>query len=306
MENNIKEYKRKKNYKPIIKRNIIAWLIMLPSLLLFLFFVWLPIGKNIALSFFNNYKFTEFVGFENYKEIFRDYSFLSALKNTFVYILWSIIIGYFVPIIIGFLLSECVHAKGVFRILIYLPCMISGMAVSFLYLNIYGDETYSILNVIIRLFGGEAHTFKGNPNLIIPLIVIAMTWRGAGGTALIYLSNFQTIDTSLYEASRIDGVKPIKRFLHITLPIMKTTFMTLLILQIISVFQVFYEPLVIGEWGGPSDSSMSLMLLSYKFAMKDLEYAKGAAVSVILSIIIITFTVIYFIVNNLVNKKEGE
>ena len=82
--------------------------------------------------------------------------------------------------------------------------------------------------------------------------------------------------------------------------------MTLLILQIISVFQVFYEPLVIGEWGGPSDASMSLMLLSYKFAMKDLEQAKGAAVSVVLSIIIIVFTIIYFTVNRLVNKEEGK
>ena len=110
--------KRKKNYKPIIKRNLTAWLIMLPSLLLFLFFVWLPIGKNIIVSFFSNYDFKEFVGFQNYKDIFADYSFLAALKNTFIYILWSIVIGYLVPVIIGFLLSEAFHAKGFFRIAI--------------------------------------------------------------------------------------------------------------------------------------------------------------------------------------------
>ena len=224
--------KRKKNYKPIIKRNLTAWLIMLPSLLLFLFFVWLPIGKNIIVSFFSNYDFKGFVGFQNYKDIFADYSFLAALKNTFIYILWSIVIGYLVPVIIGFLLSEAFHAKGFFRIAIYLPCMISGMAVSFLFLNIYGDENYSILNVLISLFGGDPHAWAGNPNLVIPLIVIAMTWRGAGGTALIYLSNFQAIDSSLYEASRIDGATPLKRFAFITVPQMKSTLMTLFILQI--------------------------------------------------------------------------
>lgn len=296
--------KRKKNYKPIIKRNLTAWLIMAPSLLLFLFFVWMPIGKNIVVSFYSNYDFKTFVGLENYKDIFADYSFIAAFKNTFVYILWSIVIGYLVPVIIGFLLSECVHAKGFFRICIYLPCMISGMAVSFLFLNIYGDENYSILNVIIKAFGGDTHAWAGNPNIVIPLIVIAMTWRGAGGTSLIYLSNFQAIDTSLYEASRMDGTSPIKRFFNITMPQMKTTLMTLLVLQVISVFQVFYEPLVIGKWGGPSDASMSLMLLSYKFAMKDLEPAKGAAVSVVLSLIIIVFTIIYFTLNRLLNKDE--
>ena len=296
--------KRKKNYKPIIKRNLAAWLIMLPSLLLFLFFVWLPIGKNIIVSFFSNYDFKEFVGFQNYKDIFADYSFLAALKNTFIYILWSIVIGYLVPVIIGFLLSEAFHAKGFFRIAIYLPCMISGMAVSFLFLNIYGDENYSILNVLISLFGGDPHAWAGNPNLVIPLIVIAMTWRGAGGTALIYLSNFQAIDSSLYEASRIDGATPLKRFAFITVPQMKSTLMTLFILQIISVFQVFYEPLVIGKWGGPNDASMSLMLLSYKFAMKDLEPTKGAAASCILSVIIIVFTLVYFFVNKHINKGD--
>lgn len=299
-----KARKHKKNYKKIIKKQLVAWLIMLPSLLLFLFFVWLPIAKNFIVSFYEDYSFTNFVGFQNYQTIFKDYSFLTALKNTFTYILWSILIGFFIPIIIGFLLSECVHARGVFRIFIYLPCMISGMAVSFLYLNIYGDESYSILNVILKAFGGEGHTWAGNPNLIIPLIVIAMTWKGAGATSLIYLSNFQTIDTSLYEASRMDGVSPLKRFFHITMPMMKSTLMTLFILQIISVFQVFYEPLVIGTWGGPSDASMSLMLLSYKFAMKDLEVSKGAAVSMVLSLIIIVFTLIYFGVNKLVNKEE--
>ena len=131
-----------------------------------------------------------------------------------------------------------------------------------------------------------------------------MTWRGAGGTSLIYLSNFQTIDTSLYEASRIDGISPLRRFFVITMPLMKSTFLTLLVLQIISVFQVFYEPMVIGSMGGPNNGSMSLMLLSYKYAMQDIKPAKGAAVSVILSIIIILFTIGYFILEKKINKED--
>lgn len=297
--------KKRKSLKVIIRKNIGAWLIMLPCLILFAFFVWLPMLKNFGLSFFNDYSFSEFEGFSNYIEIFKDDSFLTAVKNTFIYIAWSLVIGFLVPMFMGFLLSECFHAKGFFRVCLYLPCMISGIAVVFLFKNIYGDETYSILNVIIKAFGGDPRLWASDPNIIIPLIVIAMTWKGAGGTALIYLSNFQQIDPALYEASRIDGATPVQRFLNITLPQMKNTLLTLLILQIISVFQVFYEPMVIGSWGGPvNDASMSLMLLSYMYAFHDFEYAYAAASSMVLSLIIIVFTIGYFALLKYLNKGE--
>ena len=297
--------KKRKSLKVIIRKNIGAWLIMLPCLILFAFFVWLPMLKNFGLSFFNDYSFSEFEGFSNYIEIFKDDSFLTAVKNTFIYIAWSLVIGFLVPMFMGFLLSECFHAKGFFRVCLYLPCMISGIAVVFLFKNIYGDETYSILNVIIKAFGGDPRLWASDPNIIIPLIVIAMTWKGAGGTALIYLSNFQQIDPALYEASRIDGATSVQRFLNITLPQMKNTLLTLLILQIISVFQVFYEPMVIGSWGGPvNDASMSLMLLSYMYAFHDFEYAYAAASSMVLSLIIIIFTIGYFALLKYLNKGE--
>ena len=299
--------KNKKSYKSIIKKNLTAWLIMIPSLILFAFFVWIPLGKNIVVSFFNDYSYEEFVGFSNYQSIFADDAFLAALGNTFKYILWSLLIGFLVPMLIGFLLSECIHLKGFFRVAIYIPCMISGIAVVFLFKNIYGDESYSILNVISTALGGNSHLWASNVNLIIPLIVLAMTWRGAGGTALIYLSNFQQIDNSMYEAARVDGATPIQRFMRITLPTMKSTIVMLLVLQIISVFQVFYEPLVIGNWGGPvNNASMTLMLLAYKYSFVDFEYAKGAATSIVLALIIVVFTVIYFLITNYFKKKEGD
>ncbi len=296
--------KRKTISKAVLKKNLLAWLIMLPSLALFAFFVWIPLFKNVLLSFFNDYSFSEFVGLKNYSALFNDVSFVAALKNTFLYIFWSLLIGFLVPMVIGFLLSEVIHAKGFFRVAIYIPCMISGIAVVFLFKNVYGDETYSILNVIVKAFGGKPKPWASDANIIIPLIVIAMTWKGAGGTALIYLSNFQQIDSSLYEAARIDGAKPFQRFARIMMPQMRNTVLTLLVLQVISVFQVFYEPLVIGNWGGPLDSSMSIMLLAYKFAFHDFEFAKGAAASVFLALIILVFTLAYFGLVRYLSREE--
>ena len=281
--------------KAKIKKNFWGWVLVLPSILLFVFFVWYPVTFNIFLSFFKDNTFKEFVWFANYQAIFSDPKFIAALRNTFLYIFWSLIIGFIVPLIIGLLLSEVVHAKGIFRVIIYLPCMISGMAVVFLFRSMFGNNNWDVINVIlIRFFGADKGVqWTADPKLVIPVIVFAMTWRGAGGTALIYLSNYQQIDDSIYEASRIDGIGPMKRYFKITLPLMKTTIFLLLILQIIAVFQVFYEPMVIA---GNNVDAMSLMLLAYNYAYVngEFEYAKSAATSVVLAIIILATTVIYF------------
>lgn len=300
----IQEKKKRTINKAILKKNLLAWLIMLPSLVLFAYFVWIPLFKNVLVSFFTDYTFSEPVYFKNYEALFKDVAFIAALKNTFLYIFWSLVIGFFVPMIIGFLLSEVIHAQGFFRVAIYIPCMISGIAVVFLFKNLYGDESYSILNVIITALGGSPKAWASDANIIIPLIVIAMTWKGAGGTALIYLSNLQQIDSSLYEAARMDGAKPFQRFARVMMPQMRNTILTLLVLQIISVFQIFYEPLVIGNWGGPLNSSMSLMLLAYQFAFHDLEYAKGASASVFLALIILVFTLAYFALVRYISREE--
>ena len=140
--------------KAKIKKNIFGWLLIVPSILLFIFFVWYPITFNIILSFFKDNTFTEFVFFENYRLIFNDPKFISALENTFLYIFWSLIIGFLVPLIVGLLLSEVVHAKGFFRVIIYLPCMISGMAVVFLFRSMFGNNNWDVINVIlIKVFG---------------------------------------------------------------------------------------------------------------------------------------------------------
>ncbi len=298
--------KRKRNWKSVLKKNLVGWAFMIVPLILFSFFIWYPMIRNAILSFQDGYTDPAFVGFDNFVSLFEDPTFLSALKNTFLYILWSLLIGYLVPVILGFLLSEVIHARGFFRIVLYLPCMISGMAVVFLFNSMYGDSSNDLFNVIITKLGFESHPWKGSTSLIIPLIVLAMTWKGAGSTALIYLSAFQSIDDSMYEAARMDGASAWQRFWRITIPALKGTLLTLLVLQIISVFQVFYEPLVIGPKGGPLDSSMSLMLLSYLYAFEDFEYGKSAACAMVLAIIIIAFTCVYALLDKYLKKKEGK
>lgn len=120
---------------------------------------------------------------------------------------------------------------------------------------------------------------------------------------MIYLSNFQQIDDSLYEAGRIDGAGAWQRFIRITLPQLKATLITLFVLQIISVFQVFYEPWIISG-GGPNNASISMMMYAYIRGVTESNIPVGAAAAVVLTIIIIAFTILYYGIVRLLDKEK--
>jgi multiple sugar transport system permease protein len=155
-----------------------------------------------------------------------------------------------------------------------------------------------ILNMLLSYIGLGPFTWLNNSAMVIPLIVSVMTWKGAGSTALIYMAGLADINPELYEAATIDGAGVWGRVRHITFPSLLSLGSTMLILQIIAVFQILYEPLVMTN-GGPNNASISLMQLVYKYAFDRYEYPKAAAVSVIVSLILVVLTVIYNKVNKL-------
>lgn len=286
-----KDYKGRR----LFRKNWSGWLLMLPGLLLFTFFVWAPLAQNVVMSFSETkgYTMVGFNNFENYIRVFQDTMFVKALINTFKYIFWSIIIGFLLPIFLGLLLSEVVHFKSFFRLGIYFPSIVSGIAVVIMWSYLFDPNPGAVLNQLLTALGLPVSQFPSEKSLAIPLIVITMTWRGAGGTVLIYLSALQNIDNAQYEAARMDGAGALSRIRYVTLPHIAPTIRMLFILQIISVFQVFYEPLVMTK-GGPDGASVSLLLLSYQYAFTSYDAGASAAVGVILSVIIIALTAVYF------------
>ena len=288
--------------KSFLRKNISGWLLMLPSIILFGFFVWGPLVSCIKISLYSAHGVTlnEFVGFKNYLRVFKHPDFLPALKNTFSYTLWSLIIGFLVPIILALFISEIRRGKGLFKVGVYLPNIVPGMAMVLMFSFIFKPGANGILNVFLAKLGLPASAWLTNPKLTKPLIVIALTWKGAGATALLYIAGLQGIDPELYEAAIIDGAGIWRRIRYITLPCIYNLARTLLILQIISVFQILYEPLVMTN-GGPNNASISIMQLMYRFAFEKYDYPKASAVAVIICIILAVLTVAY---NKLHKKKD--
>ena len=275
----------------VLRRNLSGWLLMLPGLILFGFFVWEPLLESIRLSLYQTQgvNLVKFVGFENYLKVFRNPDFLPALRNTFLYTFYSLLIGFLVPMVIALLINEAVRMKGLFRVAVYFPNIMPGLAAVFAWLFIFRPTGTGALNSVLHLFGAAPQPWLQDPKLTIPLIIITLTWKGAGATALIYLAGISGINRELYEAATIDGAQIFARVRYITLPGIWNLARTMLVLQIIAVFQIFYEPLVLTD-GGPNNASITLMQLVYSYAFDHFKYSSASALSVVVFAILLVLT----------------
>ena len=277
-----------------------AWLIMLPGLILMTFFVWEPLLESIRMSLYKteNIELVEFIGLKNFISVMGKSNFLQALANTFAYTFWSLLIGFALPILLAMLIGETVRGKGFFRTAAYLPNMLPGLAVIILWSAFFSGEKSGVLNILLSRFGVPRQSFLTRANLVIPIIISVATWKGAGATALIYMAGMAGVNPELYEAAAIDGASVWQRVVHILLPSIKKLAGTLLILQIISVFQIMYEPMVLTK-GGPDNASLSLMQLMWQYAFGgSMDYGKASAVAVIVTLILLGMTMIYSHFNN--------
>lgn len=292
----------KRNSTPLTKRaeSFKAWLIMLPGLVLMTFFVWEPLLESIRMSLYKteNIELVQFVGFKNFISVMGKTNFMQALLNTFSYTFWSLIIGFLLPIILAMLIGETVRGKGLFRTAAYLPNMLPGLAVIILWSAFFSGGESGVLNILLSKLGVPAQTYLTRANWVRPIIIAISTWKGAGATALIYMAGMASVNPELYEAAAIDGAGIWSRIFHILLPSIKKLAGTLLILQIISVFQIMYEPMVLTK-GGPDNASLSIMQLMWQYAFGgSMDYGKASATAVIVTIILLIMTAIYSHFNN--------
>ncbi len=291
-----------------LKMNIQAWLIMLPCIILMVFFVWEPLFESVRMSLYET-KNVELVALndpllKNYDKVTGRSDFGQALLNTLFYTLWSLAIGFLLPIVLALLIGEARRSKGFFRTAVYLPNMLPGLAVVILWKAFFSAEEYGVLNILLKGIGAigqdESIHFLELEHAVIPIIIAVATWKSAGATALIYMAGLSGINSELYEAAAIDGATVLRRIFHITIPAISKLMGTLLILQIISVSQIMYEPMVLTK-GGPDGASLSLMQLMWQYAFvpqgRSLQFGRAAAIAVMLTGILLVLTVIYSIVN---------
>lgn len=289
--------------RALIKKNFSGWILILPTVLLFALLVWRPIMIGIGYSFFDlkGFEPQRFVGLDNYKEVLSDTNFLTTLKNTVMYVIWSLVIGLPLPFVAAVMMNEMLHAKQYFKITTYLPCVLPAMATYLLWKLIYGEGANGLLNSMLYFIGVEPLPFLASEAAVIPLLIVMMTWSGFGGSVVMYLASLQGVDKSLYEAARIDGAGFWKRFTTVTFPHCRGIILLLAVRQVISIFSITEQPMVM-TGGGPAGASMSLGLTNYYYAFKYGQMQKSLALGVITFVILIGLTVVYFKMDKKINE----
>ena len=281
----------------------LAYLFLFPALFLFALINWYPILQTILYSFQEvNLKGVQgWVGFSNYVRMFGNPVFYTVWQNTLGYVLLSIAIGSLVPIILAIMINEMRRLSPFFQTLVYLPTLIPIVVGLIVWRQIYAPEG-GILNSLLQLIGIPPQLWLQNPALAKPALVVIMTWLGAGGTVLIYLSGLREIPLELYEAAELDGFSVLKRIWYITLPHISARIKIMLVLQIIFVAQVFTEPFILTA-GGPANSTRSPVLEIYDTAFNQNNFGLASAWSVSMLVVLSVFSILYVFLQK---KHSGE
>ncbi len=281
-----------------LPRQITAYLFLLPAILAFALFAWYPIIRSVQMSFQDvklGSSTATWVGLRNFELMLKDPALEIAWRNSVQFTLWSLLLGFFVPVVLAIFIREVRHGKSFFRVVYFLPTVVPAAVAVIIWRFMY-DPDGGVLNQILAQFGIARQLWLADPALAKPALVTIMTWSGFGTTALIYLASLNDISTELYEAAELDGASPLRRVLHITLPHLYPVMSLMFILQIIAVMQTFTEPFLLTN-GGPGRETLMPAMHIYNRAFIRLDMGYASAWSVTMILLLGVFSLLYRVVD---------
>ena len=269
-----------------------AYLCLLPWIIGFLVFTLGPLVFSFGLSFFRADLLTRniFIGLENYTELIRDPLFLKSLRVTAVYAFVSVPLGAITALAVALLLNQKVVGLGLWRTVYYLPSVISGVAVAVLWMQIFNPRM-GLINNMLKVVGIEGPSWIFDSDWALPSLIIMSLWA-VGANMLLYLAGLQGIPTHLYEAAKIDGANIVRRFWHVTIPMLTPTIFFNVVISLIAAFQFFTQSFIMTN-GGPNNSTLSMVLFLYRKAFQQTRFGYASAVAWVLFAIIIGFTMMF-------------
>ncbi|TKV57831.1 sugar ABC transporter permease [Nakamurella flava] len=272
----------------------IALLFIAPALLGFcVFFVW-PTIRGIYLSFTNfdgSNRTPGWVGLANYKQMLSDPVLGKSLLATLEYVVINIVVQTILAILIAVLMQR-VAKSTLARGILLLPYFIANVIVALVWFWML-DPNLGIVNDLIEKVGLDGQSWFGNGSLVIPTIALINVWRYMGYTALLIFAGLQTIPSSVYEAASLDGAGELKQFFTITLPLLRPVLVLVLITSVVGSFQVF-DTVAVTTRGGPANASNVIQYYIVDQAFNRSHFGYGAAISVLLFVILIVVALVQF------------
>ena len=280
----------------LILKKFEPYLFLLPAIIILFLFLFFPLIWNIYISLHDVSILTiikewEFVGFENFNSIFEDPNFFNSLKVTIVFVFGTVLLQFGIGLLIAILLNQQIRASGLFRTLFIIPWTVSTVITGFSFKFLF-DDNFGIINYGIEKLGLDSIQWFSDSALAIWIIIIANTWYGTPFTILFLTAGLLSINPTLYEAAIIDGATKFRRFVYITLPLLKPFILTNLILVTVWTINFFDLQLIMTN-GGPLFSTTTMSLYMYKQAFEFGYFSEGAAVGILLIMMNIAVAFVY-------------
>lgn len=296
-------------FKKQFARNKILWLMLLPAIIYFIIFSYLPMsGIWLAFTRFDfNLGFfrSPFVGFDNFQFLFKSGILWQLVRNTVLYNLAFLIAGNVAQIVCAVFLSELgsKHFVKISQSVIFVPYFISMVLVGlFSYAMLNVDN--GVINTILRSLGMNEFNFYLEPGAWPFIIVVVQVWKGLGYGSVVYLSVITGIDSEFYEAAKIDGATKWQQIRYLTLPLIKPTFLLLFMFNLGSIlkgqFQLFYQ--LVGSNGVLYKATDIIDTYVYRSLMVNFDIGMGSAAGVFQSV----FGFILVVSVNAVMRKVNE
>ncbi|WP_240837160.1 carbohydrate ABC transporter permease [Acidaminobacter sp. JC074] len=275
------------------KKDFAVNIMYLPAIILFFLFVIWPFLSGIRISFTNWNGFSQnfkYVGFENYKQIFLDKNFYTALINTIIYGVGSTVLQQVLGLSYAVLLNNKFRGQMVTRTLVYMPVLVAAVIMGYMWYFLFQYDGGAINDILI-LFGGQPVDWLANGKLAVWLMVGVNVLQYVGVSMVIYLAGLQGIPKMYYEAADIDGATKWEQFKHITIPMLRPAITTSVTLNLIGGLKLFDVIKALTN-GGPGYSSHSLStLINYMyFNNQSAGYAAGIGLILFIFIMVISMT----------------
>ncbi len=283
------------------------YLLALPTLIYVFIFCYIPIyGLQMAFQNFSiakGFGESEWVGFKHFIKFFNSYQFWPTLWNTVSLSFYSLIAGFFPPIILALLLHHVKARKfgKVVQMVTYAPHFISVVVLASM-LRLMLSPSSGVINTMIEFFGGEEVDFMGSANLFPHIYVWSGVWQGMGWGSIIYLSALCGISPELYEAAKMDGAGEFQRILHVDIPGLMPTIVTMLILNSGQIMNVGMQKVLLLQTPLNLETSEIISTYVYKSGILSARYSYSAAVGLFQSVV----NVIMLVTVNTISRKVSE
>ena len=279
----------KKFFENILNNQKFAgWIFIFPAFVGTLLFIIIPVICSFGLSFvkWDLLNPIQFVGFNNYREIFAETLFYKILINTFVFAISTSLLGVIIPLILACILNSKIRGSEFYKTAYFLPFITPMIVIGVIWEWIF-DPNIGFLNHVLHLHINWLY----DTHYAMPALIIVSVWKLIGYNMVIFLSSLSGISQSLFEAAKIDGANAFQIFKNVTVPLLSPTIFFVVIVTAISSFQIF-DLIYLMTQGGPLDSTNVIVYAIYKNAFEYFNVRKASALAYVLFVIILILTLI--------------